>query len=104
MAAVARDRDRERDVARRAASRLDELELELRRDVGAARAPRPAAEEIVAEEGGEDVGQGAEVEMAGREAAAAQACVAVAVVQLAPLRVREHLIGLRDLAKALLCV
>ena len=65
--------------------RLDELDLDLRGDVGAAAlapARAPAAEEVVAEEGGEDVGQVAEVEVRRLEAAAAQPRVAVAVVEL----------------------
>ena len=39
-----------------------------------------------------------------REAAAAQTVVAVAVVELAALGVREHLVGLGDLPEALLGV
>ena len=42
--------------------------------------------------------------MAGREAAAAEAGVPEAVVELPRLRVRQHLVGLRHLAKALFCV
>ena len=72
VAAVAGDADLERDVALDAARRLDELDLDLGGDVGAARPPRPPAdpEEVVAEERREDVGEVPEVERAGREAAA----------------------------------
>ena len=70
-----------------------------------ARAAAPAdAEQVVAEERGEEVGEAAEVERARLEAAAAQARVAEAVVELARLGVREHLVRLDDLAEALLGV
>ena len=70
-----------------------------------AHARRAAAEaDLVAEEGGEEVGQVAEVDVARLEAAAAQARVAVAVVELARLRLRQHLVRLDDLAEPLLGV
>src|SRR5262249_54829565 len=59
-----------------------------------ARAP---AEEIVAEERAEEVADVAEIEVARREPARAQSGVAVAVVELPGLGVREHLVGLGDL-------
>ena len=72
------------------------------------RAPRccrlraAAAEEIVAEEGGEEVGDVGEVAGARVEAAAPQPGVAVAVVELAGLLLGEHLVGLDDELEALL--
>ena len=61
-AALAGDADPEGDVSRRAARSLDELDVYLGRDVRATCAPPAAAEEVVAEERGEDVRQAAEVE------------------------------------------
>src|SRR5205814_1716842 len=55
------------------------------------------AEEVVSEERREEVGEAAEIERARLEAAAAQTGVAEAVVELAPLGVREHLVRLHDL-------
>src|SRR5262249_38923301 len=50
-ATTARDGDSERDVARHATRGVDELDLDLRSDVGAARpSRRAAAEQVVAEE------------------------------------------------------
>ena len=81
--------------------RVDEVDLDLGSDV---RAVRPAtaapAEEVVAEERREEVAEVAEVEVRRREPARAQPRVAVAVVELARLGVREHLVGLGDLAEA----
>src|SRR5581483_2044560 len=54
----------------------------------------------VAEEGAEEIADVAEVEVARREAAGAKTCMAVAIVELTCLRVREHLVRLRDLAEA----
>ena len=68
-----------------AARGVDELDLDLGADVGAAllRAPRrAAAEEVVAEERREEVAEAAEVEVRRREPARAEAGVAVAVVEL----------------------
>ena len=87
--------------------RLDEVDLDRRREVGAARptAPGAAAEQdVVAEESGEEVGEAAEVDVAGLEAPAAQPRVAVAVVEIARLRLRQHLVGLDHLAEALVGV
>ena len=85
-----------------AARRVDELDLDLGRDVRAARGGRAAAaaEQVVAEERGEEVAETAEVEVRRREAARAQAGVAVAVVERARLGVREHLVRLGHLAEA----
>src|SRR5439155_26548930 len=79
-----------------------ELDLDLRRDVAAARcaAAHASAEEIVAEERAEEIADVAEVEVPRREAAGPQPRMAIAVVQLARLRVREHLVRLGDLAEA----
>src|SRR4029077_14982736 len=59
-----------------------------------------AAEQVVAEERREEVADVAEVEMSRREPARAKTGVAVAIVELTRLGVREHLIGLGDLAEA----
>src|SRR5439155_25509710 len=104
-AARALDRHVVGDLARHAAGGLHELDLDLCGNVGtAAAAATRASEEIVAEERGEQVGEAAEVDAAGREAAAPQAGVAVAVVELAGLGLRKHLVGLDDLPEALLRV
>ncbi len=77
---------------------IDELDLDGGGEVGSPAAPRPAAEEdVVAEERGEEIGEVAEVDVPRLEAAAAQAGVAVAVVQRAGLAFREHLVRLDDL-------
>src|SRR5262249_41273772 len=102
LAVLAGDGDLERHVAPRALRGLDELDLDARGEIGAAGAP--PAEQVVAEEGGEEVGEAAEVEVPGLEAAASQACVPVAVVELARLGLREDLVRLDDLAEALLRV
>ena len=99
------DRDLERDVARDAVRGVDEVDLDGGREVGSPPAARPAAEEdVVAEERREEVGEVAEVDVSGLEAAAAQARVAVAVVQRARLALREHLVRLDDLLEARLGV
>jgi hypothetical protein len=103
----AADGDGEGHAAANAARRLDELHLDLGEHVSAARgAPaRPAAEaaeEVVAEEGREEVGEVPEVELGGPEPTGSEALVAVTVVELSCLRLREHLVGLRRLAKVLL--
>src|SRR5439155_25252882 len=97
---------RERNVALRAAGRLGEVDVDLGPDVGATRAPGTArdAEEIVPEERGEEIGQAAEIEGRRREAAAAQAGVAIAVVELAGLGLGENLVRLDHLAEPLLRV
>src|SRR4029079_5151570 len=89
----ARNGDRERHLPRDARGRLRELDLDLRSDIAAAGAAGAAArpEDVVAEEGAEQVGQAAEVDGRRREAAALQPVVAVAVVELARLALREHL-------------
>ena len=103
-AAAALDGDAERHLALGSRRDLGELDLDPRRDVGSARAAHAAAdaEEVVAEERGEEIRQAAEVEGARLKAAAAQARMAEPVVQLAPLGVREHLVRLDDLAEAML--
>ena len=92
--------------ARDAGCRVLEVDLDLRRDVGSTRAPRPGrhAEDVVAEEGREDVGEASEVEGGGPEPAAAEPGVTEAVVQLAGLGLREHLVRLDDLLEALVRV
>src|SRR5262249_14332981 len=82
------------------------LDLGLRGDVAAARRTAPGArsEKVVAEERAEEIADVAEVEVARGEPARAQAGVAVAVVELTRLGVRQYLVSLRDLAKAHLCV
>src|SRR5262249_20675247 len=59
------------------------------------------AEEVVAEERGEEVGEPAEVEGRGAEPAAAEARMTEPVVELAPLCTREDLVRLDDLAETL---
>src|SRR5436305_10556906 len=88
-AARTRDGDLEWHVPRRAGRRLRQLELDDRAEICAARL-RAAAEQVVAEERREEVGEAAEVEVPRLEAAAAQPRVPVAVVQLARLGLREH--------------
>ena len=87
--------------------RLDEVDLDDRREVGATRASaaRAAAEEdVVAEEGREEIGEVPEVDVPGLEAAAPQARVAVAVVEIARLALRQHLVRFDDLPESLLGV
>ncbi len=107
VADLARKRDRVRDLARDAFGGLDELDLGLDQDVaavgGAARAGA-RAEDVLAEERREDVPEAREVEGRRPKAAAGEAVVAEAVVLLARLRLGEHLVGLGDLAEALLRV
>src|SRR6185503_12601976 len=100
------DADRKRDLALRPVRGLDEVDLDLGDRVRAAGTPpaAPDAEEVVAEEGREEIGEAAEVECRGVEAAAAQALVPVPVVELARLRLREDLVGLDDLPETLLGV
>jgi len=61
-----------------------------------------AAEEIVPEEDREQVAQVPEVEVRGTEAAGLQPLVAVAVVELARVGLREHLVRLGRLPELLL--
>ena len=87
--------------------RLGERDLGARDDVAAACRPAAAgllAEERLAEERAEDVGEIAEVEVGRRKPAAAQALAPVAVVGRAALRVGEHLVRLGRLAEPLLGV
>ena len=65
-------------------------------------APHLEADPCAAEEGLEDVVDRAEAGAARREAAGAQALVAVGVVGAAPLGVGEHLVGLGRLLELLL--
>ena len=103
LAPATGDGDAERNVPLRPRRRLRERDLDVGGDV---RAARPHAhrlrDQVVAEEGREDVGEAAEVEGRGPEAAAAQAGVAEAVVELARLALREHLVRLDRLLEALL--
>src|SRR5579862_9566013 len=94
-AALASHRDAERNLADGAAGRLDEFDLDVGAEIRAAR-PHARSEEIVSEERGEEVGEVAEVEVSRLEAAAAQPGVPVAIVELARLRLRQHLVGLDD--------
>src|SRR5687767_6020392 len=100
----AADDDREGHAAANALRRLDELHLDLGEHVGAARRSpaRPAAEateEVVPEEGREEVGEVPEVELGRPETTGSEALVTVTVVELSRLRLREHLVRLRSLAK-----
>src|SRR4029077_4794293 len=104
VATAARDGSLERDLARNAVRRLDQVDLDGRREVGAADTAASAAaaeQDLVAEEGGKEIGEAAEVDVARVEAAAAQARVAVAVVEVARLAFREHLVRLHDLTEPL---
>src|SRR5262245_28701937 len=83
------NRDGVADVARRSPSRIDEVDLHLCADVGAALTPRPAdAEQIVAEERRKEVGETADVERGRSVAAAAEPGVAEAVVEVTGLGLR----------------
>jgi hypothetical protein len=102
VAALALDADPEGNLALDTLGRLGELALDLGGDVGAAGAARASdADELDAEELREEDREVAEDERSGREAAAAQAGVPVAVLELACLRVREHLGRLGDLTEPL---
>src|SRR5262249_23246011 len=81
---------------------IDEIDLDGRADVRAAGPRAGTAEQVVAEERREEIGEAPEVEVAGLEAAAPQAGVAVAVVELARLGLGQPLVGLDALAEALL--
>src|SRR3954447_20433229 len=66
------NRDLEWHLAARAGRRIDEVDLDGGSEIGAARPRGPSTEEVVAEECGEEVGQTAEVEVAGLVPAAAE--------------------------------
>jgi hypothetical protein len=66
--------------------------------------PRGDTEEIVAKEGREQIREAAEIEGRRREPTGPQPGVAVAVVELTRLRLREHFVGLDHLAESLLGV
>ncbi len=106
LAVRTRNRDTVRDLAGRPRRRFDQIDRDVGGDVRAARAAatHPRREQIVAEEGGEDVREAPEVERGRPEAAASQACVAEAVVELSRLGAREHLVGFDGLLEALLGV
>src|SRR2546426_4308956 len=99
-ATLAWNRDAERHVALCSSRHLRQVDLDPRRDVGAARAPSSSpAEEVVAEECREQIGEAAEVERGRLEAAATQTRMTEAVVELPPLGVGENLVRLDDLAE-----
>ena len=83
---------------------LGQVDLDPGGDVCAAPAAASpsAAEDVVAEERGEEIGEVAEVERCRLKATAAQTRVSEAVVELAPLGVGENLVGLDDLAEAMI--
>jgi len=83
--------------------RLLELDLDLGRDICAAGAARACGdpEHVVAEERREDVGEAPEVERGRTESPAAQPGVPETVIEIPRLGLREHLVGLDNLAKAL---
>ena len=100
-ATLARDGEIEGNRGREPCECLLEVDLDDRLDVatGPARAlaaPRPA-EQVLAEERGEDVREAAEVHEVRLKASAAQPRMAVAVVDLAPVAVGEHLVRLGHL-------
>ena len=86
------------------AAAVDQLDLHLGRDVGAALARAAAAhrraEDVVAEERAEEVAEAADVDVRRREPTRPQAGVTVAVVERTRLGVGEHLVGLAHLAEA----
>ena len=99
--------DARRDADRDPAVRLCQADLGARDDVAAAcrpTAPCLLAEERLAEEGAEDVGEVAEIEVRRRVSTAAEALAPVAVVGRAALRIGEHLVRFGRLAKPFLCV
>jgi hypothetical protein len=73
-------------------------------DIGPARRARACvrahAEQRLAEEGGEDIGEAPEVGVHRREAATPEPGVAEAVVGRPPLGIGQHLVGLGDGAEA----
>src|SRR5436305_621440 len=75
----ARDRDRKRHVALYPQGCLEELDLDVGRQVSSSSSPGAGAtahaEDVVAEERREEIAQAAEVELGRAKAAAAQACV-----------------------------
>ena len=100
---LAGGRHLERHLHLRSARGLDELDLDLCADVRAPllrAAAHAAAEDVVAEERGEEVAQPADVEVGRREPAGPETGMPVAVVEGAPLGAREHLVGLGHLAEA----
>src|SRR6266516_231475 len=99
-ATLARNGDAERHLALRPRRHLRQVDLDPRGDVGAAHAPPSSpAEQVVAEECGEQIRKAAEVEGGRREAAAAQTRMTEAVVELPPLGVGEHLVRLDGVAE-----
>ena len=101
VAPLARRRDLDLDGPRHAGERIGEFDPDWDSDVPAAcAATSVAGEQIVPEEGREDVRQVREVEVARRVAAALEACVAVAVIQLARLGLGEHFVRLGNGPKA----
>ena len=99
---LAGDRHLERHLDLRPACRSDELDLDLGSDVCAALlrgAARSAAEDVVAEECGEEIAEAAHVEVGRCEAARAEARMAVAVVERSPFRAGEHFVRLRHLTE-----
>jgi hypothetical protein len=103
-AAIAWNCDAERHLALGAGDDLGEVDLDLRRDVRAAR-PRASTskpEQIVAEERREEIRQAAEVERGRPEAAAPEPRMPEAVVEVPSLRVGKNLVGLHHFAKAVL--
>src|SRR5439155_15973661 len=101
-AVVTWDRDAEGDLAPGSGGHLGQVDLDAGGDVGTTGPahPPPDAEEVVAEEGGEEIREAAEVERARLKAAAPQSGMPEAVVELPALGVGEDLVGLDDLAKA----
>src|SRR6266566_6658027 len=99
-ATLARNRNAEWHVALGSRRHLRQVDLDPCGDVGAARPPPPSpAEQVIAEECGEEIREAAEVERGRLEAAAAQTGMTEAVVELSPLGVGENLVRLDDLAE-----
>ena len=104
LARAAGGRGLERNLQLHAVSGVDELDRHLGENVGSARpaasAATPGTEQVVPEERAEEVAEVAEIEVARLETAGAEPRMAVAVVELARLGIRERLVGLRHLAEA----
>ena len=97
----------ERNLASHAGSSFDEVDLDGRREIRTACASTAAAaaeDDVVAEEGREEIREVAEVDVPGLEAAAPQTRMAVAVVEVARLALRQHLVRLDHFAESLVRV
>jgi hypothetical protein len=105
MTVLALDADRDGQRRCQTARSVLELDRHLRKNVGpTTAAPHSAAEELVAEEDREEIGDVGEIELRGPEATRAQALVPESVVEVARLRLREDLVRLGRFSEAVLGV